>query len=91
MCRAILLRGALSGRDYVHAESRVATDRLPEAFRRGLIESGEPMGRLWVSHRLETFKELLNMRLDGDMLRRRYRVLSGGRPVMVIAESFPAG
>ena len=100
--RAILLRGATSGRNYVYAASRIATGRLAAEFRTSLMGSGEPLGRLWIRHRLETFKELLEMRIDsgsevarhfesdGPVLQRTYRVFSSGRPVMMITEHFPA-
>jgi len=104
MTRRILLCGESSGRNYVYAESWLALDRLPPRFREELVESDAPMGRLWSEHRLETWKELLAVRIhkmgglaryfdsteDADCLIRRYRVISGGRPLMVITEYFPA-
>jgi chorismate-pyruvate lyase len=100
--RQIMLRGSRSGTNYVYAESLIAADRLTPAFRRGLVESDVPLGRLWIDQKLETFKEFLEMRsstgenLPADfvcgrssLLVRTYRVHSGGRPVFVITEHFP--
>ena len=103
MERKIFLCGEASGRRYVYAESVLVLDRLPARFRGELVESNMPMGRLWSEHKLETWKELLAVErhpmgnlaacfgtVDGDCLVRRYRVISGGRPLMSIAEHFPA-
>ena len=102
--RKILLQGARTGRNYVYAESLIAVDRLGESFRKELLDSGIPLGRLWLEHQLETFKKLQAVRCQRAgalshyfecaetelLLDRTYRVVSGGRPVMVIAEYFPA-
>jgi chorismate-pyruvate lyase len=104
MHRVILLRGAISQRIFVFAKSWVALNRLPEAMRTELAESGKPIGRLWSEYRLETAKEALRFWREpaGDLanhfggapdamiLARSYRVLQHGKPVMVIAEYFPA-
>ena len=104
MERKILLCGETSGRVYVYAESLLVLDRLPARFREELVESGMPMGRLWSEHKLETWKELLSVGRhpmrelavhfraapESECLVRRYRVISDGRPLMVITEHFPA-
>src|SRR5271157_919405 len=102
--RKILLQGEGSHRNYAYAESLIAVARLDPSFRNELLDSDTPLGRLWLEHRLETFKELQEVRCqranglcryfecDGaaPLLVRTYRVFSAGRPVMVITESFPA-
>ncbi len=102
--RKILLQGEHSGRNYVYAESLVAVDRLGPAFRDALLNSSTPLGRLWLDHRLETFKQMHDVRYqranglahyfesaeEEPLLARTYRVISGGRVVMVISEYFPA-
>jgi len=99
MHRRILLRGESTGRNYVYAQSLLALDHLPAGFRRDLVESNVPLGRLWSDYRLETWKELLSVERApatsayfpaGDLLTRTYRVISAGRPIMRITESFPA-
>jgi chorismate-pyruvate lyase len=103
MERRILLRGAESGKNYVYAESFIAVDRLGPSFREELVNSNTPLGRLWREYKLETFKELLDVRCrpandlseyfdsarTSQLLVRTYRVFSRGRPVMVITEYFP--
>jgi len=105
MRRRILLRGESSGTCYVYGDSLIALDALDPVFREELVASTHPMGRLWVLHKLETHKEILRIwrapagelgaRLgvapDAALLSRTYRVISRGRPIMLITESFRAG
>lgn len=102
--RKILLQGKDSHRNYAYAESLIAVDRLGPSFRHELLDSDTPLGRLWLEHKLETFKELQRVRsqsADGlchyfecaetaPLLVRTYRVFSASRPVMVITEYFPS-
>ena len=101
--RKILLRGVTSARNYVYAESVIVLDRLSPAFRDGLLNSAVPLGRLWLEHKLETFKDVPDVRCQpaddihhhfgcqesSPLLVRTYRVLSAARPVMLISEYFP--
>jgi chorismate-pyruvate lyase len=62
------------------------------------------MGRLWSEYKMETWKELLHVARhpaqeiapylelapEVECLMRRYRLISGGRPLMIIEEQFPA-
>jgi chorismate-pyruvate lyase len=102
--RKILLQGEESHRNYAYAESLIAVDRLAPSFRDALLNSATPLGRLWLEHKLETFKELQEVRsqpADGfrqyfecteaaPLLVRTYRVFSAAKPVIVITEYFPA-
>src|SRR5208283_2791831 len=101
--RKILLQGEESHRNYAYAESLIAVDRLAPSFRDELLNSTTPLGRLWLEHKLEPFKELPELgwhRADHlcryfacadstPLLVRTYRVFSFTRPVMVITEYFP--
>ncbi len=101
--RKILLQGEQSNRNYAYAESLIAVDRLGPSFRDALLNSDTPLGRLWLEHKLETFKELQEVRshpADGlchyfecaaaaPLLVRTYHVFSAAKPVMVITEYFP--
>ena len=103
MTRDILLRGATSGNHYVYARTLIALDKLDPGLRRDLLESDNPIGRLWVQYKLETRKEILKIwklpagrlgRYFGNaasagLLARTYRVISRGVTVMVITEYFP--
>ena len=101
--RKILLQGTRSRSNYVYAESLVAVDRLAPSFRDALLTSDTPLGRLWLEHKLETFKQMHEVRCrpanslahyfesgeEEPLLARTYRVISAGRVVMVISEYFP--
>jgi chorismate-pyruvate lyase len=102
MDRKVLLRGERSGTNYVYAESFIVFDRLPAPLRQALLISNTPMGLLWRKHRLEVFKELVDLRRqlagwlaryfevprDVTLLVRTHRLIAGGRPVMLIREHF---
>jgi len=102
--RKINLRGEKSRTLYVYAESFVFVDRLDPSFQTELLETNIPLGRLWLGHRLETFKEIVGIacRSAGErakylgcaenapVLGRIYDVFSAGQLVMRIAENFCA-
>jgi chorismate-pyruvate lyase len=101
--RQIVLYGKKTFQPYVYAESLLSLKDLPIALTRELQHDELPLGRLWLKHRLETFKELIDVRvstnetasryLDQDdsslLLARTYYVFSRGRKCMVIHEYFP--
>jgi chorismate-pyruvate lyase len=101
--RKVLLQGKISRRNWIYAESIIVPERLDELFRERLLKSREPIGRLWLEHQLETFKEIIDSgrELVGDLsnyfkvpseeklLCRTYRVFSNRKPIMVITEKFP--
>jgi chorismate-pyruvate lyase len=101
--RKILLQGEESHRNYAYAESLIAVDRLGQSFHDQLLHSNTPLGRLWLENKLETFKELKEVRSQSasglshyfecadtaPLLVRTYRVFSATKPVMVITEYFP--
>ena len=104
MHRKVLLRGSRSGTPYVYAEVAIATERLPPRLRRDLLDGRVPLGELWILHRLEIFKERPRVRQQpaGELARyldvcekdivieRAYRTFTGGRPVFLVSECFPA-
>lgn len=101
--RKVLLQGRISRKNWIYAESLLVPERLDARLRERLIVSQEPMGRLWLEHRLETFKEIIHMAREsvGDLadhfqlsredilLSRTYRVFSNRQPIIVITEKFP--
>lgn len=103
MRREVLLRGSESGRTFVHALSQIVPDRLDPAIRRGLLESSKPIGRLIEENHLETFREILSAQREpagargvhfglghtAPVTSRTYRIIAGGRPIMLITETFP--
>ncbi|MBF2079683.1 MAG: DUF98 domain-containing protein [Synechococcales cyanobacterium T60_A2020_003] len=101
--RRILLQGKISRRNFIYAESFLVPDRLEETFKQELLVSQTPLGRLWLEHKLETFKEIIDtakepagslasyFRISPDeaLLSRTYRVFSKREPIMMITEKFP--
>ena len=104
MRRQVILRGSRSGTPYVYAEVAIAADRLALRLRDDLLEGRVPLGQLWISHRLETFKERprVRQRLAGalaqhldvgeedTLIERAYRTFTGGQPVFLVTEYFPS-
>lgn len=101
--RNILLKGKISHRNFIYAKSVIVPDRLDETFKDRLIKTQEPMGRLWLEHKLETFKEIVDsgkepaadlsdyfkIKREDKMLYRTYRVFSNRKPIIMITEKFP--
>lgn len=101
MTRRIVLYGEKSRRNYIYAESLISTERLPPRFRDELVELNTPLGRLWLDFKIESRKELVESsrcfasgiatylcpdNSHEELLRRSYRVISGGIPLMLITE-----
>ncbi|WP_349648714.1 chorismate pyruvate-lyase family protein [Candidatus Parabeggiatoa sp. HSG14] len=103
MKRQILLQGKISQQNWLYANSMIVLKRVEEKFRKKLIESHIPIGKLWVKHKTETFKEIVNYAKEpagylsdyfeikeaDKLLSRTYRVFSNRQPVMMITEKFP--
>jgi chorismate-pyruvate lyase len=104
MKRSVLLYGQNTRNNYVYAESTVALDRLPKGFSQELVDSSKPIGRLWSEYGIETRKEFLNVSKCAPpelakhfnssaaselFLKRSYRLVTSGHPVIVITEYFP--
>lgn len=101
--RRVLLRGRTSGRNLLYAEVVVVADRVDPVFLAGVVGTDKPIGLLLAESRMETFREILvaGRRAAGavgprfglppasDLVFRTYRVLAGGRPIMLITEQFP--
>lgn len=103
--REILLQGAESAINRLHASSVLVPDRLDEKMRDGLLNSRRPIGLLILEDRLETFREILECGIspagpiaphfgvssETPVVFRTYRVFAARRPVMRITETFPPG
>ncbi|ALG69299.2 chorismate--pyruvate lyase family protein [Beggiatoa leptomitoformis] len=101
--RDILLQGKETGKNWLYAESVIVPDRLEASFREQLLGSKTPIGKLWLAHRLETFKEKLTFTAEpageladffkvvttDTLLSRTYRVFSQRLAIMMITEKFP--
>jgi chorismate-pyruvate lyase len=100
--RRVLLRGRHSLRNLLYAEAVLAVDRIAPTLLEGLTGSDKPMGLLLAEHRTETYREILRTGLEAAgpcgvhfhldagavVLSRTYRILAGGRPIVVIMEMF---
>ncbi len=101
--REVSLEGQESHELYAYAVSLVVPDRLEEKARRSLTVDGDGLGRILLRNRVESFREILWFgretltvlpsalaRFRGqDFLSRTYRIIVGGKPVMLISEKFP--
>ena len=103
--RHVLLKGRSSGQRFVAAESLIAIDLLPRAITANLIRTECPIGEIMAAARLEAFKEPADVWIgeSPDWLAvagcqpsqtrtvgRRYRIIIGGQPVIIITEYFLA-
>lgn len=102
--RKVLLQGKISRKNFIYAESILVTERLDEKFKTELLHSKTPLGRLWLEHKLETFKEIIDtaeetadkllayfpLQPEDKVFSRTYRVFSQRQPLMTITEKFPA-
>ncbi len=101
--RKVLLQGKISRKNFIYAESLLVPERLEPKFKDELLKSKIPMGRLWLEHKIETFKEIIDssqqlaenlsnyfkIQTEDRMLSRTYRVFSNHQPIMMITEKFP--
>lgn len=101
--RKILLQGKISRNNWIYAKSLLVPSRLDPHFRDRLLQSREPMGRLWLEHKLETFKEIIDtarepaldiadhfkIHPEDRLLSRTYRIFSNRQPIIMITEKFP--
>ncbi len=103
LSRRVILRGSRTGRGLLYAESVMAVERLHPMVRSGLLSTSEPIGRLLAAARAETFREVLTsgttpagavgghfgVEETDEVFVRTYRIVAGGRPMMLITEKFP--
>ncbi|HET6840672.1 MAG TPA: chorismate pyruvate-lyase family protein [Candidatus Angelobacter sp.] len=106
MDRSVVLYGQKTGTNYVYADSTLVVERLPKKLQDELLNSDKPIGRLWSQHKVEVRKEMLHvskcsparllphfkyMTENEQLFRRSYRLITSGRPVIIITEYFPSG
>lgn len=103
LSRQVLLQGCASLVNFIWAESIIALGRLDEEVRFGLLHSQKSIGLLILEKRIETFKEILDcdrkpagplakhfrVGARAPILSRTYRMVTQGRPIMLITEKFP--
>ena len=103
LARQVFLQGRYSGTLYAYAASLLARSRLSQAVLEGLETNPGGIGRVMLETGLETIRELLwygrehvdrppapiDRLSSGDFISRTYRIIAGGRPLMLINEKFP--
>jgi len=103
MLREVAISGIYSNNLYVYGVSYIVPDRLPQDIRERLEVQGEGIGRILNDHRMETRREVLwfgrekvsdlpreiSSVYDGDFISRSYRIIMGGKPIVMINERFP--
>ena len=102
--RKILLRGRISRKNFIFADSIIALERLDEDFRNALLKTKITIGKLWLEHRIESFKEIVDsgketaneelshyfqLEQNINLLFRTYCVFSNNQAIMMITEKFP--
>ncbi len=81
---------------YVLAKSLAAIKRLPQQFKDDLMRADIPIGRILREHKLETRRDIINMKIisskffgDLPVLSREYRIIYNKNILMWINECFP--
>jgi chorismate-pyruvate lyase len=102
--RTAALRGRMSGRSYLYAESFLVPSRLPANCRQRLESSSDPIGRILEEEGITITREPLGgpgpsfapvspevgITIGDYLLARTYRIDAEGTPLMVITEWFLA-
>lgn len=102
--RQVLLRGGRTERVLLHADAVIATEQVEACLVEELLGTDKPIGQLLSEYLVETRRDILTIdRQPGGrysaffgltpsapMLFRTYRIVAGGRPIMLITERFPA-
>lgn len=105
LARHVTLTGGNSGRLFAYASSLANPAAIPHDMRAAMEIQGASVGRLLISSRVESRREILwygrerlnelppevRGRCDGEFLSRTYRIIIGGRLAIVIVERFPVG
>jgi chorismate-pyruvate lyase len=99
LSRQILLRGDTE--PFMYAHSWLVLSRMPKEMQEAILQTETPIGQLWKTARLETFREIIDFRRERDtvvaglfgvdepLLSRTYLISAGGAPMGLIVEKFP--
>lgn len=99
--RSILLGNQIQ--NYIYAESIFVMDSFPAIIKSKLIETNCPIGQIWNNEKIETFREIieykletnavvsnyLNLDTDTKLISRSYYVYSNNKMLAMITEKFP--
>jgi len=101
--RQVLLRGQRTANIYVYAISVLIQERLTDDIKQGVQSDSGGLGRILLSSQIENRRELLwygqesivdlpneiRSSTGSDFISRTYRIVAGGKPIMLINERFP--
>lgn len=101
LTRKILLSGA--NKNYLYAESLFVFERFSPAIQEQLLNSDRPIGLLWRDARLETYREVVDQRIEpcaaiaehfdlpatARFVSRTYLIYHQGKPLGSITEKWP--
>ncbi|MBT8507728.1 beta-ribofuranosylaminobenzene 5'-phosphate synthase [Methanomicrobiaceae archaeon CYW5] len=102
--RIITLNDRETGKALLYAVSDTPLSRLDPSFRDDLMQADIPIGRIMQKHHLEARRELKEVRacradpaISGilgifrhePLLSRKYHIITGGKPLIAIRETFP--
>ncbi len=88
LIRDVTLTGETSERLFARARSHIALDRLPPEMREDIVTMRRSIGNVLLANFSENRRELLWHGLNDGRLERTYRVIAGGKPLMIITETF---
>lgn len=88
LIRDVTLTGKASGRLFARARSHIALDRLSPEMREDIVTMRRSIGNVLLANFSENRRELLWRGLNEGSLERTYRVIAGGKPLMIITETF---
>ena len=102
--RVVEIKTPAGGEVLIHAISHTPIARLSPEFKDDLMKADIPIGRIIQNHRIETRREILNAWVSPaseeagrifslcshePLLRRQYRIIHNGEPLIFIEEQFP--
>jgi len=102
--RVVEIKTPAGGEVLIHAISHTPIARLSPEFKDDLMKADIPIGRIIQNHRIETRREILNACVSPaseeagrifslcshePLLRRQYRIIHNGEPLIFIEEQFP--
>jgi chorismate-pyruvate lyase len=101
LSRKILLSG--SNNNYLYADSLFVFNRLSASIRQQLLTTDKPIGLMWKEERLETYREIIDSRVEicaeaashfglsasSPFASRTYVIYRLGKPLGTITEKWP--
>lgn len=106
IARHVVLEGSHTHNFYALAASLLVVERLPVGIEEQLDRTPGGLGRVLADRRLESYRDILwygrervpveelpdavRSRTNGEFISRAYRIIIGGRPILLVNEKFPA-